>query len=705
MQGVALGVLALATTVPALAENATTIETVVVTAERRSTDLQRTPIAATVLTGQDLKEKGIDSLDALAFTTPSLTVQDSGSNVLVNLRGIGKNDGGIQVSSGVISYRDGVSTTFNGFIADEPYYDISSVEVLRGPQGTFAGQNATGGAIFITETDPTFDGVNGYVEGQYGSYNDGRIRAAVNIPLSDDLAIRIATDDENRDSFFNATGPYTGSPGNLHTTNWRLSTLWKPTEAFTAELKLDYNYIDHGAPLGAPFTGSTAHIFDVASDAHLQGIDQQGRAVLRMSYQFDDGITLKSISGYQYGRLSYALDSDGTASVFVHSANDFGPAVFYATAKDTVVSQEINLVSPDTGPFTWVLGGVYQDDDLNVPQFIVSLAPFGSPTTGVALTALQDKAIRQSWGVFGQGSYALTDALKLQIGLRYSETSFKLADQSGELVNGTLALALPALHAIQRDARLTGKIDLDWTIDQDNFLYAFVATGHKGGGINGNGTVFGPEDVTDYEVGWKSSWLDGHVNTQLDGFYDDYTKFQLAFFDPTDFSGEDQNATGTTVVEGIEAQIQAVFGGLTASLGTSYINSTLGQFVAIDSRNVAGGFQNLTGRPLPNAPKWTAQLGVQYAFDLGDGQTLTPRLDYGLVGPRWATVFQVSPFDRLAAQNLFNAQIVYHPADTWEVTAYGTNIFNLHYVSTQLLGNIGFPGPPAQYGIRVAKSF
>ena len=133
------------------------LEQIVVTAERRSTDLQLSPIAATVLTGEELTKRNVNTVDSLMFNTPSLTVQSSGENALVNIRGIGKSDGGAQDSSGVLIYRDGVSTTPNGLISDEPYYDIASIEVLRGPQGTFAGQNATGGAIFINEANPTLD--------------------------------------------------------------------------------------------------------------------------------------------------------------------------------------------------------------------------------------------------------------------------------------------------------------------------------------------------------------------------------------------------------------------------------------------------------------------------------------------------------------------------------------------------------------------
>jgi iron complex outermembrane receptor protein len=179
------------------------LQEIVVTAERRSTDLQLTAVAASVLTGADLTARQINTIDNLAFSTPSLTVQSSGENAVINIRGIGRSDAGAQDSAGVLIYRDGVSTTPNGLISDEPYYDIASIEVLRGPQGTFAGQNATGGAIFINEANPTLDRFGGWVEGQYGNYNDARLRAAVNIPLSDQVAIRIATDDENRETFFN----------------------------------------------------------------------------------------------------------------------------------------------------------------------------------------------------------------------------------------------------------------------------------------------------------------------------------------------------------------------------------------------------------------------------------------------------------------------------------------------------------------------
>ena len=173
---------------------------IVVTAERRSTDLQRTAIAATVLSGSELQEKGINTVEDLQFSMPSVTLQNFGQGNYFSIRGIGKGEPSAAVGVGVITYRDGVAT-FPGYFQAEPYYDIASVEVLRGPQGTFVGQNATGGAVFITEANPNFDGLHGNVEVQYSNYNDALIRGAINLPLSDTLAARVALNDEYRDSF------------------------------------------------------------------------------------------------------------------------------------------------------------------------------------------------------------------------------------------------------------------------------------------------------------------------------------------------------------------------------------------------------------------------------------------------------------------------------------------------------------------------
>lgn len=144
------------------------VELVVVTAERRPTSLQKTSIAASVLSGDDLIKKHVVSLEQLQFTVPSMTVSSSLQGNQFNVRGLGRSGINVQLPSGVQVYRDGVAS-FPGFFQDEPYYDITSVEVLRGPQGTFSGLNATGGAVYINEKLPDFDSVNGYASVQGGN--------------------------------------------------------------------------------------------------------------------------------------------------------------------------------------------------------------------------------------------------------------------------------------------------------------------------------------------------------------------------------------------------------------------------------------------------------------------------------------------------------------------------------------------------------
>jgi iron complex outermembrane receptor protein len=686
---------------------------IVITAERRRVDVQKTTIAATVFNGEDLKKKGIDTVDALQFATPGLTLQDTGQNVLISIRGVGKSEGGIQDPSGVLIYRDGVSASPGGFLAGEPYYDLAGIEVLRGPQGTLAGANAVGGAIFIRSADPTLDRVSGFGEAQYGNYNEARFQGALNVPLGDTFAIRAATNLERRDTFYDIKGPWTGDPGNHREADGRLSLLWQPSDNFKAVWKNDYVYIDHGASPAGPKGRPLSQLFDLTSDANLKAIEQGFRSVLQLNYTFDGGVSLRSISGYQWGRTQFDLDNDGT---WAGAPGGLAPLIYTVNGRERTLSQEVDLVSPDKGPLTWLLGAVFQDDNVLIPHngFVQSAGPGGTATTGVA-TQIGYQTSRQSWGFFGQASYDITNNLQLQLGARYSTSRLRLDDELQLTVNGAPLIVQTINGQRQSDQRLTGKAALNYKLGKDGFLYAFVATGQKSGGINplaavGSvpGTlapVFDPETVTDYEIGWKQTMLGGHLRTQIDAYRYDYKHFQLTIFDPASSLGQVKNASGTTTIKGVEAQAQLKFGGFAVDGGVAYSDSALGKFLAIDSRNAAAGPQVLDGRTLPNAPAWTFNVGTEYAADLGNGDTLTPRVDVGHVGNRWGSVFQLPSIDKLNAQTLVNAQLIYGRHDGWQVTLYATNLFNLHYVSSLSMANLASAGAPRQFGLRIRKSF
>ena len=701
-----------------------TVGELVVTAEHRATNLQKTSVAATVLTGKDIETRGIDVEDLIQFATPSANLENSGQSNNLNIRGIGKSETASTTVVGVIIYRDGLAT-FPGFFQDEPFYDISSIEVLRGPQGTFEGQNATGGALIVNSNSPTLDaGAHGYVEGQYGNYNDARLRGAVNMPLSDTLAVRLAVNDEYHDSFAQITGPYTGHPGVLKESNTRLGVLWQPTSALKIVWKNEYSYIDQGGYITSPQTATTP-LFQIQNNAHNVDIDQIFRSDLTADYTFENGIDLRSISGYQHAHGAVAIDLDGTNGVGLTNG-----ATFEDRAWEDIYSQELNVISPDTGFFRWIGGLYYQHDQTVIP-------PVGGFTDSIVANTVYGTIAanyaRETMAGFGQASFNLPHGFQIQGGLRYSYTR-EPSDVTSLIVDPYYGVfpGLPApsgSHQVQLDTEsaVTGKLALNWTVDENNYLYAFVATGNKPGGANATSLVSLPphikaENVTDYELGWKATLFDGHLRTQLGTYYDTYQNFQVSIDSPTVANTSlILNVPTTTVNYGFEASGDAVFGALRINFSGSYLHTSLGTFYAIDPRlaglvsaascstgsgpaNPLIGCTNLTGRPLSDAPNWTFNIGVQYAFDVGGGATLTPRIDYSYISSEWATLFEnTSEDDLLGARSILNAQLTYAKG-TWAVIGYGTNVTNLQYVSQNNSG-LRFPGAPRQYGIRLTKSF
>jgi iron complex outermembrane receptor protein len=699
------------------------IETVVVTAERRTTDAQKTAIAVTVLGAQDLRDKHINTIDQLQFVSPSLTVNNFGQGNEFNIRGIGKGESNIQTPSGIATYRDGVPI-LGTFIQDEPYYDISSIEVLRGPQGTFAGVNATGGAVFITEQNPTLDDNSGYVQGIAGEYGDVGLQGAVNVPLSDDAAMRIAVNTERRDSFWSITkgAGFSGDPGSLKEIDGRVTFLWEPQQNLDIKFKTDINYIDNGGYPADP-TGFPEDIFHISNNAHNMGIDQNLRTVLDVKYTFESGIALRSLTGYQYGRAAEEVDLDGT---------NLAGLTFRDKGIIRIFTQELNLLSPDSGPFRWVVGGFFQHEDDDLPAndgFDIGLPAGGFDIRLTYHTPKQHEA------VFGQVTYDFTDELQLQAGVRYNNSTFDLRDSQENFFGGVASpppldvpctAGNPDCGAVSRsgheqDSKVTEKVALNWKPDDRNFFYAFFATGHKDGGQNTTANATPdilPEEVRNAEIGWKSNFLEGHVRTQFDGYWNDYKNFQVTQFDVASQTTDILNAPSAKLW-GFEAQLQAAWDQFSFDMNGAYSHSRFGSFFTFNPKQTGsdtcdphtGGTdpncESLEGEQNVYAPKWTFNAGMQYAFPVENGDTLTPRIDYAFIGSQWPSIFQnpLAPnfVPRIGARNLVNLQLSYLH-QSWDFAVYATNLFDLHYIAAQNVG-LRYAGEPRQVGIRVTKDF
>jgi iron complex outermembrane receptor protein len=684
-------------------------EEIVVTAERRTENLQTAPIAATVLSGQDLTNRGVTTVDGLQFISPAATVNNFGQGNDFNIRGIGKGEHNTQTSTGVITYRDGIAT-FPGYFTLEPYYDISSVEILRGPQGTFGGQNSTGGAVFVTTNNPQINGgYHGYIAGQAGNYSDFGAQGAVNIPLSDTLAARVAFNSEVRDSFYTFEGPggthYTGNPGDVRTYSARVSLLWHPTEQFTALWKTDGNYLDFGAYPADPYYATNDPIH-LTANSPQQAIDRGIRSSLKLDYVFGNGLTLRSLTGYQYAVSQYRADLDGTSAVN-YTFGDYVPTRLW--------SQEIDIISPDNGFMTWTVGAYadYLKYWFTPPYKFYIATPPGSIFSEYLLQGTNPE---QHMAVFGQVSFNLSQSWQLQLGGRYTHATTK---NEGDV----LQYGLPIDITQSADfSNFSGKAALNWTVDENNFVYGFISTGFRPGGLNvpvgfGLTPPFKEERITDYEVGWKNIAFGGHLRTQLSAFYNEYDNFQVTVGYPQlPTFGFELNVPDTTHIYGFEAQAQAAFGDLSFDVGAAWIHSSLGDFYATDPRiasitacDPASGPASascifLGGNDQTYAPNFTFNVAAQYDFHLSDQDTVTPRVNFGHVSQQWATLFE-NPLlgDRIESRNIWGGQLAWTHGDI-VTTLYVTNASNEQYVGA-LNSGLRFMGPPRQYGIRVMKTF
>jgi len=704
---------------------------ILVTARRRNENLQRTPLSGSVLTGTDLANKGISSVEALQFGTPSIVVNNFGQGIDFNVRGIGKGEHNTQTATGVITYRDG-APTFPGYFQLEPYYDVANVQVLRGPQGTIVGQNATGGAVFVNSNDPIIGGgTHGYLSANVGNYSQLGFEGAVNLPVSDTFAARIAAYGLRRDGFYDITGPdgsdYRGNNGDQRHLAGRLSLLWKPSSQLSILSKTDLVYLDMGAYPASPFRnyyknlpiGSStpnsnySDLFDLSLNAPQEARDKFFRTILRVNYEFAGGLQLRSVSGYSKGNTRYRADLDGTAATSPATAD----RTFFDNLDERQFSQEVTLISPDTQRFTYLIGafGAWNKYNFLPPfQFVSDNSSAPGP---VSEYRLQGTNPNRSLAAFGQIGFAITPQLKLEVGGRYT------ASRSTNHVD-ILQFGVPLLsEQTTKSHDFSYKASLAWEATRDHYFYGFVATGFKPGGLNvpvGFGTPepFGPERVTSLEAGWKAYFANRRIRTTVAAFHNSYKDFQVIIGNPTlPVFGLEVNVPGTTKIYGVEGEVEARFDRLMLGLGMNVLHSELGEFYALDPRGTLSLApclpetgpetplcRNLEGQDQTYAPKFTFNANISYDFALGNETTLTPRLNFGHIGAQWATLFQNRALgDRIPERNIVNAQLALK-AGSLIVTAYSTNLTNRHYPAA-LNSGLYFAGAPRQYGLKVQKSF
>ena len=688
------------------------LEEIVVTAKRRTEDLQTTSMSASVLPEDMLIDKGVTDLFALQYATPAITVTQYGSANVFNIRGLGRSQVDIDVPSGVVIYRDGAPTVA-GYFQNEPYFDMESVEVYRGPQGTFVGKNAAGGAVFINTHSPELGEFNGSFEGSIGNYDAYEGTAIANVPVGDSFALRFAYRHNERDHFYDSiTGDYTGNPGEVDNNSFRVSALWQPVDAFAATLKVDYHDLDFGGNVTTVF--GEPPLGDVVQNANFAYTDESLRTVLKLQYEFANGFELNSLSAYQDVESVNNLDLNATLPVIY---------IFNSKIDVNIYSEELNLVSPDTGRFNWVLGLFWQKQDAELPYW--QDGGFNFIGNGFALdypwaTSPWDNT-EEEWAVFAHATFKLTDSVSLEAGVRYGEyerdqfTQWLLDFAAGGASPPTEPWpgTTPGGDRQSIDENSTDwQVALNWDVTQDQFLYALISRGHVTGGIN----IFPPfliypeMEVINYETGWKGSFADDRFHTQLSVYYEEFEDYQANFADtapgginfPTN-----RTAETTSNLWGIEFSGQARFGNFGLDFGLAYSESELGTFSdVVDPFRPAGdNVVNLSGAEIPFAPNFTGNVGVSYDVHLGD-YVLTPRVDYSHIDSTQAALWD-TPLVTLPERDLVNAQIALVPSsERWSAVLWGTNVTDKEYISgIQNNATLYYAAPPGQYGLRFKYNF
>lgn len=689
------------------AEARQTIAEIVVSATRRDTDLQSTPISISALTSDTIRSSNILDVRGLAAQVPGLSI--TGDNQLgtspISIRGIGSAGGGVGADDPVAIYVDDVylgrpsSSTF-------ALIDVERVEVLRGPQGSLFGRNATGGALRFVTKRPSFDATEGFFTAGYGRFNAINAGGYVTGPIADTLAFKVSGNFSDRDGYavniFRGTPevPYTGpaKPLGERSTTVRAALSYQ-REGVSLDLNADYGTLNQNVPFKdvRPFLQGVSPDLnpEAAPDVYSnnQPIRQDrnfGGVGLNAKIELGGWAELSSITAYRESYFSEIYDSDASA------ADILG---LEPTEDQKQFSQEIRISSVGDSPFQWVVGAYYFFEDSEQNLFFRR----GPGLPGATRILSTNKT--NSYAGFFDASYQLTDKLKLSSGLRYTEET-----KDFSLIAGSRFSALPqAPRARNEFSAFTPRFALEYQASDDIYLYASASRGFKSGGFNLTSLQsFDPETIWSYESGLKAEWLDRRVRTNISAFYYDYTNLQVRI----------SVAPGQTAVlnaadariYGLEFEGTALVGeNLKLETNFAYLNAKYKNFLSpvFDASGAVVSNINFSNNRLNRAPEWKAFVAADYTVPFGGDVNLTLRGEYSFESRLFFTRQNDPNFGRRPV-HLFNLRARLDVNDKLNFTVFGENLTNERFVANAVeigVRPLGYIALPRTFGIAASYRY
>jgi iron complex outermembrane receptor protein len=700
----------------------------VVTAERRSENLQKVPIAATVLNAEQLEAEGVNRVADLQAIAPSVAISTYNRSTFINIRGVGIAQSAPTSTPGVAYYIDGAFLPHETNIGNT-FYDIDSVEVLRGPQGTLTGQNSTGGAVYARTAEPKFDAVSGYVDQTVGDYAWYRTVGAVNIPLSSTLAVRLAAVHEERDSFsFNKGGP--NQPGNVDFTGYRANLEWKPNDKFQANIRYENDNNDNNgnayknrndfiAPPAANPTGNyDPRPFVINEDAAGYFHQKGYRSDAEFKYLLIPQLQLRYLFSYQYGNVTDLVDGDRSLNATT-VAKPYNGRLGYTSTTNNIRINEVDAISQGDGPFQYVIGGFFLDE--RVPVTLITYADTVSPAhPGAPTVAL---SLNRSRSVFGQATYQFTPQWQAVLGIRESWDTQTYTRFSGLPPAPAGPASYPYTSEFKSD-QPTGRAALNFQATDNTLFYGAFSRGYKAGGVNllpGNAAAglpanFDPETNSVEELGVKTDFYQHHLRVNADVFDSQYDGLQLSSLNAATHLPFTANVPKSKSW-GAELEATVRFNGLAFNAGLAYLDAkTSSSVILVDNTADPSAPGTVpSGTRLPFSPTFTANAGLQYDIYFGGDQRLTPRIQINSVSDSYAVIFHganaLAPAASLIPEHTtVDLRLSYAPTKPLQIEAFATNIFDKTYVAAQVQdsssANGGYIyGAPRQVGIRLLYKY
>ncbi len=781
-----------------------TADEIIVTAQRRAEALNDVGMAIQAVTGETLENLRVTDVRDLTAVVPSFTVSQSYQGVpTYTLRGIGFNTINLSATSTVGTYVDEVAYAYP-IMNTGPVMDLERVEVLKGPQGTLYGRNTTAGLInFITgKPTSTFEGS---IKGEVGNYKTYNIAGHLSGPLGEGIAARIAFRSENSDKGWqvsNTRGERQGEVEKLGirgslaldpgpTTQINLSVLWWRNKSDTV--------VGQGVgftPATNPVTGtSNSRFFNApglatylagnfptkASQADWAPLSTRGVDVgtglgldgplaennrfwglkLRLDQELGDDLTFVSLTSYNDFRRDALSDWSGAPYEVLLQKTDGRIKSF---------AQEVHFEG-ETGPLIWLLGAYYAKDKIldanrtllgqnaNVGLIRAAGMPLlATPFNTGGYTALQlSQAFRtyydvghinsRTWSLFGNVDWELASAIKLTLGMRYTEDRQRYNGCSGDF-NGNM---LPNVNVVNRalyfqtygviapeitqgqcntfnpatgtfgevrsvlsENNLAWRLALDWSPNDDTLVYASVSRGYKSGttpinaaNIARQNAPVTQEKLTAYELGVKATLADQAVQANLSGFYYDYRDKQIStyFADPIYTALSRLDNVPDSEAYGVEGELTVrPATGISISANALWLKTRINSY---DGTNAAGMPENFDGAEFIYSPKFQGSLTLAYDTPVSETLDLT-----GAVSARYQTksnsIFEDLEIYKIDDYAVVNASLGVRSAQGWSVSFWAKNLFDKYYwsaVASNANVVVRFPNPPRTYGLTVGFDF